>query len=277
MTYQRSAELLEYEREMVNAGRLRPGSVVKRMSVLTRCETALGVPLIEASTLDLRAWLDGHKLNAKTRYSYISHLSSFWRWAITDERIERDPTVRITRPRMRQDLPRPISADAFAMVIDQAPTTEIRAMLTIGGYAGLRCMEISGLQAGDVMEHATPPVLVVNHGKGDKPRVVPMSPAIVEALKAHGIPRSGPVFTDKHGQPRPPWWVSHTLRTHMHDCGLAASAHQLRHTFGTEVYRQSRDLRMTQQLLGHSSPATTAGYCAWAQDEAAGVVASLFT
>jgi site-specific recombinase XerD len=277
MTYQRSAELLEYEREMVTADWLRPGSIVKRMSVLVRCEMALGRPLIEASTLDLRGWLDGHTLNAKTRYSYISHLSSFWRWAITDERIERDPTVRITRPRMRQDLPRPISREAFAMVIDQAPTAEIRAMLTIGGYAGLRCMEISGLQAGDVMEHAEPPVLVVNHGKGDKPRVVPMSTAIVDALKAYGIPRSGPVFTDGYGQARRPSWVSHTLRNHMHECGLEASAHQLRHTFGTEVYRRSHDLRMTQQLLGHSSPATTAGYCAWSQDLAAGVVATLFT
>lgn len=104
-----------------------------------------------------------------------------------------------------------------------------------------------------------------------------MSAEIVKALRSYGMPPSGHVFHDEQGTALPASQVSKMIGRHMHHCGVAASAHKLRHSFGTEVYRQSRDLRMTQQLLGHSSPGTTAGYVAWAQDEAAGVVARLFT
>jgi integrase/recombinase XerC len=272
-----SKDLVDYRYWMESSDRMRPNSVAKRMKLLARVEVALGHPLLKATTVELRIWLDGFVLGTKSRYSYISHLSQFWRWALAEERATTDPASRLTRPRLRPDLPRPISTAELAMLIEQAPNAEIRAMVTLGGYAGLRCMEIAGLRACDLMPTANPPILFVADGKGGRQRIVPMSPAIIAALHAHGVPRSGPVFPDRDGIARGPWRVSHLLRAHMHACGLKASAHQLRHTFATEVYRQSRDLRMTQQLLGHSSPATTALYTQWAQDEAAGVVAALFT
>jgi site-specific recombinase XerD len=43
---------------------------------------------------------------------------------------------------------------------------------------------------------------------------------------------------------------------------IAASCHCLRHTFATNIYRSTQDLRLTQELLGHSSPAVTAIYAA---------------
>ena len=59
-------------------------------------------------------------------------------------------------------------------------------------------------------------------------------------------------------------------------CGIQASAHQLRHWFATEVYEKSgNDLRLTQELLGHASPATTAIYTKWSQAKAMEVVAQL--
>lgn len=273
---ERSIELREYHAEMVRRA-LRPGSIDKRMSVLVRCELAVGHPLVDSVTEELRDWLDGHNLCAKTRYSYISHLASFWCWAMIEERSTRNPTLRLTRPKLRPGLPRPIPTDDLAMLIDQAPTADLRAMIVLAGHAGLRCMEIAGINSSDVMENLRPPVLLVAHGKGDKPRVIPISTSTVAALRAHGVPPYGPLFRDLHGNALQPWKVSHMLRTHMHNCGLNASAHQLRHAFGSEVYRRSGDLRMTQELMGHSSPSTTAGYTAWAQDRAALVVATLFT
>ena len=272
----RSPELKEFSAEMERRS-LRPGTIGKRMSVLVRCEIALEHPLIEATTIELRDWLDGHKLQAKTRYSYISHLSAFWTWALLDERATKNPTLRLTRPKLRPGLPRPVSTDDLATLIIQAPNAELRAMVVLAGHVGMRCMEIAGLLAPDVLEHLHPPVLVVAHGKGDKPRVVPISESTVAALCAHGVPPHGPVFVDPEGTALTPWKVSHMLREHMHKCGVNASAHQLRHAFGTEVYRRSGDLRMTQELMGHASPTTTAGYTAWAQDRAASVVATLFT
>jgi len=46
-------------------------------------------------------------------------------------------------------------------------------------------------------------------------------------------------------------------------------------TFATEVYASSRDIRVTQELLGHSDPSTTAGYIAYSHVDAAAAVRSL--
>ena len=70
--------------------------------------------------------------------------------------------------------------------------------------------------------------------------------------------------------------VSHVIRKHLVDCGIVASAHMLRHWFATTAYEESgSDLRMVQELLGHSSPTTTAMYTRWSQTRAVDVVASM--
>lgn len=272
-----SPALTRHRRDAVRRG-LTAGSIDKRMNVLTRCETAVGVPLIDATTDQLERWLDDHRgIQPRTRYSYISHLAAFYRWAQLDELTDRDPTVRLVRPKVRLGLPRPIATDDLHRLIDQAPTAELAAMLHLASHAGLRCMEIAGLDGPEVMYHRDPPVVFVVAGKGGRQRVVPMGPALCESLQRHGIPLTGPMFRRADGRRREPWSVSHLLRAHIHGCGVTASAHQLRHAFATELYaRSGNDLRMTQDLLGHSSAATTSIYTAWSQVRAAEVVRTLF-
>lgn len=268
--------LVEYRRECVRR-RLAASSIDKRMSVLVRTELSVGRPLVEATVEELRRWLDGRRTSARTQYAYVSHLAAFYRWAILEEHATVDPTLRIVRPRVRVGLPRPIATHDLEILIEQASSSSLRAMLYLGAHAGLRCMEIAGLDGPDVMFHHDPPVIVVVHGKGGKQRVIPIGPALLTALAAHGVPRSGPVFRRPDGDRHPAWQVSQLLRAHMHGCGVDASAHQLRHAFATAVYRRSGgDLRMTQELLGHSSPSTTAIYTAWSQERAAVVVKDLF-
>lgn len=275
-TGQGSPLLTEYRRECVRNAH-QASSIDKRMSLLIRTEVGIDKPLVEATVGDLRDWLDGHTLHPRTTYSYISHWASFWKWALREGHAAVDPTLRLTRPKLRPGLPRPIATADLGQLIADAPTAELRAMLYLGGYAGLRCMEIAGLDGPEIMDHRTPAVVVVLHGKGDKQRVVPIGRDLVAALRDHGIPRSGALFRKPNGERYPAWGVSHILRTHMHDCGVDASAHQLRHAYATAVYQNSGgDLRMTQELLGHASPSTTAIYTAWSQDKAARVVDGLY-
>jgi site-specific recombinase XerD len=268
--------LVEYRRECVRNAH-QPSSIDKRMNLLIRTERGVGKPLIEATVIDLRGWLDAHRLHPRTIYSYISHWASFWRWALLEEHCHVDPTIRLTRPKVRIGLPRPISTPDLAHLLDVAPSAELRAMIFLAGHAGLRCMEIAGIDGPEIMDHREPPVVVVMHGKGDRQRIVPMGSELVQALRIHGIPRSGPLFRKPDGDRYPAWGISHLLRAHMHGCGVDASAHQLRHAYATAVYRKSGgDLRMTQELLGHASPSTTSIYVAWSQERAAKVVDGLY-
>jgi site-specific recombinase XerD len=150
------------------------------------------------------------------------------------------------------------------------------AMLTLMAYAGARCCEVADLNTEDVMEHLDI-ASVILHGKGGKDRVVPMNGLLIDALHGHGLPMRGPVFRAQDGRRLGAWKVSHLVRHHLHvTCGVEASAHQLRHWFCTKAYVESGfDLRMVQELAGHESPNTTAGYTFVAQARAAEVVRRL--
>ncbi len=261
----------------LRARALSAGSIDKRMSILVRCEQHIAHPLVGATTDELAGWIAGQQVSDRTRYAYISHLGCFFTWALIEGLVTHDPTLRLVRPKVRIGLPHPVATHDLERLIHMSPTTEMTAMLHLAAHAGLRCMEIAQLDAPEVRSYLDPPALVVLNGKGGRDRVVPMSDALVAALVDYGIPRSGPMFRDVDTLGRlQPWKVSHIIRKHMDWCGVFGSAHHLRHSFATEVYRRSHDIRLTQELMGHSSPATTAIYTKFSQDEAAAVVKAMY-
>ncbi len=77
------------------------------------------------------------------------------------------------------------------------------------------------------------------------------------------------------GGPLPPHRVSQSIGDYFREHGIDGSAHRLRHWFATNVYRQAGDIRLTQELLGHSSPAVTAVYAAFDPARAGPTVAAL--
>lgn len=267
--------LAEHERDCERRA-LQRSSIIKRMSILRRVTVELDKPLRSISFTELRDWTDRLKIGPKSKYTYLSHLHAFYEWAIREGLLEVDPTVRIVRPKLRPGLPRPIATVDLEHLIASA-TLEVSAMVHLAAFAGLRCMEIAALDAPEIMFTAEPPAVLVLNGKGGRSRVVPMGATLIEALRGHGVPHFGPVFRRDNGDRYPAYTISHILRTHIHACGVQASGHQLRHAFATAVYRSSGgDLRMTQELLGHASPSTTAIYAAWSQERAAEVVDGLY-
>jgi integrase len=106
---------------------------------------------------------------------------------------------------------------------------------------------------------------------------VPLHPLVVDELRAQRGVRRGPVVTRPDGSRGhcQPWTISHVANRYLHGIGIPDTLHSLRHRFGTAVYRASRDLRLTQELLGHSTPIMTALYAAHDPTQAAATVASL--
>ncbi len=233
--------------------------------------------ILDATREDIETHLDGLAISPMTRRDYLGHFHSFFTWAHDEELVDEVPTRRIPRPKKRQRLPRPISDEDLTRAIALAPNDQLRCFLLLGAYQGLRCQEIAGLHVEDV--DPANGLLRVRDGKGSKERSLPLHPEVTEALKALPMPPDGPIFLMRHpdhsGQQIEPHNVGHQINRFLHRCEIRASAHQLRHWFATNVYRTNTDLRLTQHLLGHSSPTTTAIYAAFDPAKAGPTVAAL--
>ena len=252
---------------------LMPSTITRRATMVRSFARWLdGKGLDQATEDDVQRFLDARRVGARTRYTWISALHCFYQWAVRHEGAASDPTADIVRPKLRRTLPRPISDADLAVALELAPA-EIRVWLTLAAYAGLRCAEIAGLHRDDIIGDAG--VLRVV-GKGGRERLVPMHPLVVDALAAWPAPRgNGHLFRRPQGGPWPPALLSRRGSVFLHDIGIEATMHQLRHWFGTRTYQASKDLRVVQELLGHSSPTTTAIYTAFSSDDTRRAVLSL--
>lgn len=236
----------------------------------------LGKPIAEATERDLLYW-EKDKVAGRapeSRRTYVSHARAWFGWALKVGLVDHDPTVCLTQPRIPRALPRPISDEDFRLAVELAKP-KARAMLLLGGFCGLRCQEIAGLHWSDLHLSNHEPTLFVRDGKGGKQRVVPVPAPVLAALTALGRQRSGPMFygLDAHQMTGPA--VSNSLNSYLKRLGLEITAHQLRHRYATTAYRLTKDIRLVQELLGHSSPNTTAVYAAFDQSQTVDMVAAM--
>lgn len=226
-----------------------------RRRTLTVLDRELPFGLEEASPEELVAWLWRDGLSAGSRETYYGCMAGFYRWAFEAEYFDFDPTAKVPRPKVPRRLPRPVTDEQLHTLLSDA-ADPYRLWCLLAAYAGLRCVEISRLHR----EHVNERTITIERGKGDKPRVVPTHPAIwTEVSGLH----AGPI-TELDAHRVSIHFVLYANRT------LAmkgVSLHRLRHWFGTNVQRKGKDLRVTQELMGHASPATTAGYALVSADD----------
>jgi integrase/recombinase XerC len=139
-----------------------------------------------------------------------------------------------------------------------------QAVLTLLYGCGLRISEALSLKRSDA---PIPDSLRIT-GKGSKTRLVPVLPAVREAIDAYlaeapfALGPDEPLFRAKRGGPLSPRHVQATVQNLRGRLGLPASAtpHALRHSFATHLLGAGADLRSIQELLGHASLSTTQRY-----------------
>jgi integrase len=251
-------------------------TITKRRGAIARISRRLGCPLLEATPAALASWYSdlAKRVTPGSRAAELSTLRSYYKWAMEQGLIDLDPVRRLPMPRIGRRYPRPISEASLAKALDSAPD-RVRPMLILAACQGLRACEIAALRREDVVDYVPEPVLFVQPGKGDKQRILPLHPRVPEALQ--GLPRSGWLFPHggKPGQPIPPHRASHLCNEHLHSVGISDTLHSLRHRFGSTLYQQTYDLRLTQDMMGHSNPNTTAGYATWHRPDAARAFAAM--
>lgn len=240
----------------------RPTSMCQRRRALMRLIEWTGDPNpLNVTTAQLESFLD-RPLTPGALATEISHLQQFFKWAMRTGQLAENPIEPFGRPRVPRCLPRPIADDKLQTALEGAPD-RIRPWLYLAAYAGLRATEIAQVRAEAVAFDTDPPLLIVEVSKGGGMSSLPMAPKLVEVLQESDLPTSGYLFRRHDGKPGPnaPWLVSQRSNEYLHSVGIPDTLHSLRHWFGTNSYRASgRDLRLTQELMRHQSPITTAQY-----------------
>ena len=230
--------------------------------------------LLTIAPTDLRAFLADRRMEGLGPSSAARELSAvraFLKFA-AEELGEQPQLPRTRAPKRPRTLPRPASpTDAMALAED-AGDAAVQPWIGARDLAILLLLYGSGLRVGEAMS-LTARVLPLGStlrviGKRSKPRVVPLIPAVREAIDAYvkqcpwPIQGNSPLFLGARGGPLNADLVRRAVQGARRRLGLPDSLtpHALRHSFATHLLARGADLRSLQELLGHASLSSTQIY-----------------
>ncbi len=209
------------------------------------------------------ASLYGRKLDRVSIARKLAAIRSCFRFLTRRGFVRKDPARQVASPRLPKKLVSFLPIDEMQALLDgPIARPRDRAILELLYASGLRVSELAGLDLRDVdCDGGTVRVL----GKGRKERVVPFGGAAAEALDAYVSERGdgpGPLFRNARGGRLSARSVHAIVRSRARAAGLTrrVSPHTLRHTFATHLLDAGGDLRLIQDLLGHSRLSTTQRY-----------------
>jgi integrase/recombinase XerC len=228
---------------------------------------------------DLRAWLAhlaSSGLAAPSRARALSAVRGFFRFLARTGGPENPAAAALGSPRRRAPIPRALGQDDARTVTEEIsaeaePWVAARdaAVASLLYGAGLRIAEALSLTRAEAPLPGKDGGLWVR-GKGNKERVVPVLPAVREAVGAylalcpHALAAGDPLFVGVRGGALNQRQVRAAMITLRRALGLPehATPHALRHSFATHLLEGGADLRAIQDLLGHASLTTTQRYTA---------------
>jgi len=223
--------------------------------------------------IDVRGFIAGQikqGLNKTTVGRRLSSIRSFFKFLYREGFIRSNPAKLVSNPKMQKLLPRFLSVDDVFSLVEQPdgigflPARD-RAILELLYSSGLRVSELSGLNTDEVntKEH-----LVKVKGKGKKERIVPVGTKAIDVLKTYLIERfllkskEKALFLNRLGTRLTDRGVRRIVVKYAKRMAMntRVGPHVLRHTFASHLLQGGADLRVIQELLGHSSLSTTQKY-----------------
>jgi site-specific recombinase XerD len=197
----------------------------------------------------------------------LSTLSSFYRWAVREEWVTRNPATLVARPRVANAAPAPVlGTHALSALLTAAAEDGLRsgALVALLVFNGLRISEALGASARDLTTEGDRPVLRVAR-RGGTTATVPLTPRTADALARYvGTRTDGPLFVTRTGQPltRASAWriVRKLARRVLPGQAEQLSPHSLRRAFIALSLDAGTSLRDVQDAAGHQDPRTTRRY-----------------
>lgn len=214
------------------------------------------------------------KVQSRSLARGLAGIRSFLKFLERRGEINAAASDAVRPPRQARSLPKPVSAKDAIDITSGDLATEAEAwiearnaaVLTLLYGCGLRISEALSLTGKMAPKPGTKTMRIV--GKGRKERIVPILPAVCEAvaqylkLCPYAISADGPLFLGARGGPLNPRMVQLAMAKLRGALGLpeTATPHALRHSFATHLLAGGGDLRTIQELLGHASLASTQIY-----------------
>lgn len=197
----------------------------------------------------------------------IASLRGFFKWLCAAEICSQNPTLTLEQPKIPRRLPKVMAVDEIENILKKDLTTTQRLIVELLYGCGLRVSELAGLKTNSIDINAG---YLRCSGKGSKERLVPLGSKAKEALKdyfehrdflvvKHNLDTKNLLITD-NGR----FLTRQDIYNFIHEQGKIIhkniSPHTLRHSFATHLLENGADLRVVQELLGHSDVATTQLY-----------------
>jgi integrase/recombinase XerD len=231
--------------------------------------------LINANQADIQQYLAVKFPQSKPRSisRLIASMRRFYRYALRESLIEKDPTLQIESPKLPRSLPISLNEQEVEDLLNAPNTLDSiglrdRAMLELLYASGLRVSELVTIKVNEV---STQDGVVRVTGKGSKTRLVPMGEEAADWIDKY-LKQARPEILQKRmsdalfvtarasAMTRQAFW--YLIKRYALLAGISKhmSPHVLRHAFATHLLNHGADLRVVQMLLGHADISTTQIY-----------------
>jgi integrase/recombinase XerD len=254
-----AAEYLRYAQR----DRRRADNTISRYTTVLNAVEALGIDLMRADVEDIQRWWDS-RLDAEpaTRANELACLRSFYKWATKFDHRPDDPTRRLDAPKVPIRAPRPIGRNDLERLLELAAqdSPELARALALGAYAGLRVSEAASLDWSDVDQESR---RIYVTGKGDKQRIVGLSPVLLDLL----LPDTAGNVVTAGGQTYAASTLQRKVNRFMARHDVAHTSHDLRKRGATLALNKGCSIHEVAAMFGWANIETVKHYAA-VSDEA---------
>lgn len=250
------------------ARRLSPHTISDYTNTLNKFIDYTGDKYVDEVTRhDIRGFLAVQTVSNKTLLNYHTGLSAFYKWAITEELADTNPTSDIERPRAGQRMIQPIPKSHIQSILSAANHVTYtrhgkqitakspykrrhRAMILLLLNTGMRVSELCSLTKSN-LDLSNKSLKII--GKRNKERILYFSPITARALWKYKHDYEY-VFVTDSGRPLDRNNVRHIIKRLCKQADVPEySPHDFRHTFAVNLLRNYPNIYALQQMLGHST------------------------
>jgi integrase/recombinase XerD len=247
---------------------------IRRYTAFLKTQHATNFAQDRFMVLNFLATLKTAGLAANSVIRIVSSLRKFYRFLWENQLVKIDPMQQIDSPKREQHLPQVLSQSEVSRLLATPDTStplglRDRTILEVMYATGLRVSELTHLKLDELHLSLG---LIQTIGKGDKERLIPIGDVAIKWIKRYLAdvrptfirPGQHPneLFLNHYGRPFTRQGIWKNLKQVVRDAGIDkdVTPHTLRHSFATHLLENGADLRVVQELLGHSDISTTQIY-----------------